>query len=76
MFRVRTLWILQDGKLWKTSAIEETLGATDRSCRGFFVHDGPMGQSMTPIDVVIGLEDDKGVTQLLALKNQRVGSVE
>jgi hypothetical protein len=75
MIRAQTLWIL-DGELWKTSAIEETFGAADRSSRDFLVHVGPMGQPMNPIDVVVGLKDDTGARHLLASKHQRVGSVE
>ncbi len=76
MIRAQALWILQDGNVWRTSAIEETVGAMNKSSRDFLVQDGPMGQSMTPIEVVMGLEDDKGATYLLALRHQRIGAVE
>jgi hypothetical protein len=75
MMRPQMLWLSQNGKLWNTNAIEETLGAADRSSRDFLVHDGPTGQSLAPIDVVISLEDKKGDVYLLAVRKQRIGVV-
>jgi hypothetical protein len=75
MMRPQMLWLSQNGKLWNTNAIEETVGAADSSSRDFLVHDGPTGQSMTPIDVVISLEDKKGDVYLLAIRQQRIGVV-
>jgi hypothetical protein len=75
IIRPQMLWLSQDGNLWSTNANEETLGAADKSIRDFMVHDGPTGQSMTPIDVVISLENKKGDVYLLAIRQQRIGAV-
>jgi hypothetical protein len=76
MGQVRTLSIFQDGKVWQTSAIEETVGAADRSSREFMVHDGPIGQSRSPIDIVVELGNDGDTRYLLALRHQQINAVE
>ena len=52
--------MLRDGQIWNVDAIEETVGESNGSSRDFQVHDGPNWDSMTPVDVVIKLRDDKG----------------
>jgi hypothetical protein len=73
--RVQAIWMLKDGQIWNVGAIEETVGESNGSSRDFLVHDGPNWESMTPVDVVIKLRDDKG-THLLAVRHQRIAAVE
>jgi hypothetical protein len=69
------LWLSQNSKLWSTNAIGETVGAANGLSRDFAVYDGPTGQSMTPIDVVISLEEKAGNVYLLAIRQQRINVV-
>jgi hypothetical protein len=73
--RVQAIWMLQDGQIWNVGAIEETVGESNGSSRDFLVHDGPNWESMTPVEVVIKLRDDKGATHLLAVRHQRITAV-
>jgi hypothetical protein len=57
-------------------AIEEIVGESNGSSRDFLVHDGPNWESMAPVDIVIKLRDDKGVTHWLAVRHQRIVAVE
>jgi hypothetical protein len=47
--RVRAVWMVQDGQIWNTSAIEETVGESGGSSRDFLVHDGPLWRSIPPL---------------------------
>jgi hypothetical protein len=76
MVRATSLSIIQDGKVWQTSVIEETIGAADRSSRDFAVHDGPTGWSKSPIDIVVELADAKNTRYFLALRRQQINAVE
>ncbi len=68
--------MLQNGRIWNVSEIEETNGESNGSSRDFLVHDGPNWESMTPADVVIKLRDDEGATHLLAARRQRIAATE
>lgn len=70
--RAQTIWILQGDQIWKTEALEETVGASNRSSRDFLVNGGPAWRSMAPIDVIIRLVDGKGAVFLLAARHQRI----
>jgi hypothetical protein len=74
--RVQAIWMVQDSQIWNGSEIEETVGESNRSSRDFQVHDGPHWQSMTPVDVVLTLRDDKGAIHWLAVRHQRIAAVE
>jgi hypothetical protein len=74
--RVREIWIVQDSQIWNGSEIEETVGESNGSSRDFLVHDGPHWRSMTPVDVVLTLRDDKGAIHWLAVRHQRIAAVE
>jgi hypothetical protein len=74
--RVQAIWMLQDGQIWNGDAIEETVGESNGSSRDFLVHEGPNWESMTPVDVVIKLSDDKGATHMLAVRHKRIAAVE
>jgi hypothetical protein len=74
--RVQALWMVQDSQIWNASAIEETVGESNGSSRDFIVHDGPNWRSMTPVDVVLTLRDDKGAIHWLAVRHQRIAAVE
>jgi hypothetical protein len=74
--RVQEIWIVQDSQIWNASAIEETVGESNGSSRDFLVHDGPHWRSMTPVDVVLTLRDDKGAIHWLAVRHQRIAAVE
>jgi len=72
----QSFWIVQDHQIWNTGAIEEPVGESNGSSRDFLVRDGPTWRSLSPIDVVIQLGDDKGAKYLLALRHQRIATVE
>jgi hypothetical protein len=74
--RVQEIWIVQDSQIWNGSKIEETVGESNGSSRDFLIHDGPIWRSMTPVDVVLTLRDDKGSIHWLAERNQRIAAVE
>jgi hypothetical protein len=74
--RVQAVWIVQDSQIWNASAIEETVGESNESSRDFLVHDGPQWRSMTPVDVVLTLRDEKGALHWLAVRHQRIAAVE
>jgi hypothetical protein len=77
--RVDRIWIIQDDEVWETNAIDEPFAASNRSSgtsREFLVDEGPTWQSMVPIDAVIRLIDQKGSAYLLAVRHQKISSVE
>ncbi len=74
--RILAIWMLRDGQIWNVDAIEETVGESNGSSRDFLVHDDPNWDSMTPVDVVIKLRDDKDTTHLLAVRHQRIAAAE
>lgn len=74
--RVQAIWIVQDSQIWNGSEIEETVGESNGSSRDFVVHDGPHWQSMAPIDVVLTLRGDRDAIHWLAVRHQRIATVE
>jgi hypothetical protein len=76
ILRVERIWILQGDEVWETNAIDETVGASNGISRDFLVHDGPTWQSMAPIDGVIRLMDRNGSAFLLAVRHQKISTVD
>jgi hypothetical protein len=73
---VQAMWVTHDSQIWNASAIEETDGESNGPSRDFLIHDGPHWRSMTPVDVVLTLRDDKGAIHWLAVRHQRIAAVE
>jgi hypothetical protein len=74
--RVQAIWMLRDEQFWHVSEIDETVGQSNGSSRDFLIHDGPDWESMTPVDIVIKLRDEKGATHLLAMRHHSSATAE